>query len=107
MCCAAKMMAHVDERREAPVGVERELADVGANQPCPMAGRDVERDLRARVARADDEDGAVLELARVPVVARMELADGRIELAGERGDARLVVGAGRDDDLIGLEPAIA
>ena len=77
------------------------------DQPCPMASRDVERDLRAGVARADDEDVAVLELAGVPVVARVELTDRRIELAGEGGDARLVVRAGRDDDLVRLEPAIA
>ena len=96
----------VDEPREAPVGVDRELAHIRAHQPRPMASRHVERDLRAGVARADDEDVAILQLTRVPVVTRVELADGRIELAGERRDARLVVGAGRDDDLIGLEPAI-
>jgi len=45
------------------------------------------RDIRARVTDAHDQDRTLLELGRVVVLARMELSNCRIELAGE-GRAR-------------------
>ena len=39
-------------------------------------------------------------------VARMHLDDRRVELAGERGDPRVAVGARGDDHVVGLDPTV-
>ena len=67
----------------------------------------LEGDVGARVARADDQHRPGLQLREVAVVARVELGDARIELAGEVGDVRLLEDARRDDDVVGLEPPVA
>ena len=66
----------------------------------------LERDVRARVARADDEHRPVLQLGEVAVVARVELPDPRIEIGREARDVRLLHHSRRDDDVVGLEPLL-
>ena len=50
-----------------------------------MLGGRLVRDVRSRVARADHEHGAVLQLREVAVVARVELRDPRVELGAKLG----------------------
>ena len=89
-------------------------AAVAARRTVVRADRDVDAaagleqllgDLRARGAGADDEDGAVGELAGVAVVGGMHLRD-----AGAVGDDpredRALEGAGGGDDVLGLERAL-
>ncbi len=63
-------------------------------------------DVGAGMADADDEDGAFGELRLIPVVARVELPDARIEGVREVGDVGLVKGPGGDDHLGRLEPSV-
>ena len=67
------------------------------------------RDIASRVRGADDEDGPGLKLCGAAVVRRVELPDSGIEVGGEVGSHGPVVleDAGRNDDVVGLEPAIA
>ena len=67
----------------------RKLAGVRAREDRPRAPTpSLEGDVRARVARADDEHRPVLQLREVAVVARVELGDAGVELAGEVGRRR-------------------
>ena len=65
--------------------------------------RDLHREIGSSVAEADDEHRTRSELGRAPVVARVQLHDGRIEVRGERGRARHAKGARGDHHLGGLE----
>jgi len=83
------------------------MADVPPRDPRPASARQFDGDLRARVSGADDQDAALLQLLWVPVVARMELHDLRIELGREvRHPVPLVV-RHRNDHVLGLEPHLA
>ena len=66
----------------------------------PRLGQ-IHRDVRAAVAEADDQHRAVRELARCPVVRRVELDDGRVELAREGGRLGTRVARRRHDDVRG------
>src|ERR671910_1460294 len=66
-----------------------------------------EGDLRSRVARAHHQNGTFLELRGVTVLTRMELHDARMEIVGEGGDLRDLVGARRDDHVSSFETAAA
>ena len=85
----------------------RELAGVRAREDDIVRRRRLVGDVRARVARADDEHRPVLELRQVAVVARVELGDARVELARELGRVRPLEDAGGDDDVVGLEAPVA
>jgi hypothetical protein len=64
-----------------------------------MCAGHLESDLRSGVARAHHKNGAVLELRWVAVLARMQLHDARMQLVGEGGNIRYLVGARRDDHV--------
>ena len=72
-----------------------------------MLRRSLVGDVRARVARADDEHRPVLELGEVPVVVGVELSHPRIELRREARHVRLLHDTRRDDDVVGQEPPVA
>jgi hypothetical protein len=72
-----------------------------------MQAGNLESDLRSGVASANHQNDAFLELRRPIVLARMELHDGRMELVGEGGDLRNLVGARRDDHVFRFETAVA
>ena len=72
-------------------------------QPRRCVLRELQGDLGAGVADADDEDGAVRELRRVAVFERVELTNRRIEIRGERRDLRLLEVRHRDHDVVRLE----
>ena len=65
--------------------------------------RQLDGDLGAGIAEADDEGRTVCELRRISVVDRVQLHDPRIEILRERRLLRHAVGAGRDHDVLGLE----
>ena len=83
------------------------LARVRTRQDDLVPRRGLEGDVRARVARADDEDGAFLELREVAVVARVELGDVGIERAREVGHVGPLEDACRHDDVVGFELQVA
>ena len=60
-----------------------------------------------RNVKSDDEDGAMTQLGRVPILARVELGDRRVEVDGEVRDVQLLERAGRDDDPRCLETLLA
>ena len=64
-------------------------------------------DLRPRLSGADHQHGAGRQRSRVPIVRRMHLQDRRIDGSGERRDDRVVVAAGGDHHLVGLERSCA
>jgi hypothetical protein len=72
-----------------------------------MRSGQLESDLRSRVARANHQDGAFLELRWVKVMARMELHDARMEIVGEGRYLRDLVGARRDDHVFHFETPAA
>src|SRR3712207_8000288 len=72
-----------------------------------MRTRRFESDLRSGVSRAHHQNRTILELRGVAVLARMQLHDGRMELLGEGGDLRDLVGARRDDDVFRFETPVA
>src|SRR5215216_1686180 len=72
-----------------------------------MRSGHLEGDLRSRVACANHQNGAFLELRWVAVLARMELHNARTELVGEGGELWDLVGARRDDHVSRFETAVA
>src|SRR5215208_4722352 len=101
-------MSARDGRRTAPRGTRnapQRVRDGQGSVPrvCPRDIWDAfgtpRRNLRSRVARTNHQNGAFLELRWVAVLARMELHDARMELVGEGGDLRDLVGARRDDHV--------
>jgi hypothetical protein len=92
-----------EARRDASV-TNRDFAGLLARLPRSVSPRQLERDLGARVADADDEDGAVSQLGRVAVRRGVELVDPRVELAGEGGNLGRPVRARGDDHVVRLEP---
>ena len=99
------------QRGEQPgrpaVDVPGELTRVPAGQQDPVRPGQVQRDVRAGVAGADDQHVAVAQLRRVAVVARSELDDLRIQVGRERRDRRQPVVPGRDDHVVRLVPLVA
>ena len=71
-----------------------------------MSTRQLQSDFGARVSNADEEDSALLQLRRVPVVVRMKLNNARIEIPSERGRPGLLVIGHRDDHIFRLETQI-
>src|SRR3954470_7594675 len=53
----------------------RQVACVAAGQPHLAMARELERDLRAGVAGADDQNGSVRQRERIAIAARVELYD--------------------------------
>ena len=80
-------------------------------RPCPRRSSGAcsrpRRRCRHRNGRARRRGPAVLELARIVVLVRVQLADRRVELPGERGHVRDRERPGGDDDLAGGDPAAA
>jgi hypothetical protein len=64
-------------------------------------------DLGARVARSDDQHRARAQLRRAPVLARVQLDDPRVELAGERRQLGLLVARHRHHHLARQESLLA
>ena len=97
--------------REQPIrpatGAHRLLARVSSGEQHTVLARRFERDLGSRVPGADDERVALLELRRPPVLAGVQLHDARIQRTREGRDPGALVRAGRDDDVVGLEPPVA
>ena len=84
------------------------MPDVPPGQPDPAAAaRRVERDLGPRVAAADDQDVAVLELLRVAIGGGMQLDDGGVESGGVVGHPRALPASDRDHDVVGQQTALA
>src|SRR5919107_1476802 len=96
-----------DEPRRSGSVTDGELSRGFARQVRGMRPGHLEGDLRSRVARANHQNGAFLELRWVAVLAGMELHDARMELTGEGGDLRYLVGARRDDHVFRFETAVA
>jgi hypothetical protein len=61
------------------------------------------RDFRSGVAGTHDQHSAGSQLRRVPIVARVELHDPKVELGREPRDSRPAIIPCRDHDLIRLE----
>src|SRR5918911_3356956 len=95
------------ETRRSGSVTDRDLSRGFAREICGMRSGYLESDLRSRVARANHQNGAFLKLRWVAVLARMELHDARMELVGEGGDLRDLVGARRDDHVFRFEMAVA
>ena len=99
-----------DERREAAVDVERELARVRSGEERREPGlRELVRDVPAGVRGADDEHRAVAELLGPAVVGGVEQSDRGVELAGEGRRHRMLVleDPRREDDVVRLEAPVA
>ena len=86
---------------------ERDLADVPSRQPGPVRGRELERDLRPRVAGPHDQDVAVPQLGRVAVFGGVELDDAGVELGGEGGHPGALVVGHRHHHVAGLPAPVA
>ena len=86
---------------------ERDLADVPSRQPGPVRGRELERDLRPRVAGPHDQDVAVPQLGRVAVLGGVELDDAGVELGGEGGHPGALVVGHRHHHVVGLPAPLA
>jgi hypothetical protein len=99
--------ADEEEPGRGAVDAEGDLADVPSRQPGPVPGGELEGDLRPRVARADHQDGAVLELGGVAVVGRVQLDDAGVELAGEVGHPGPLVVGHRHHHVVGFPPPLA
>ena len=93
------------QARGESVDAKRNVAGVAPRQPDLVTPREIERDLRARVTRADDQHAAVPQLARVPVVLGVKLNDVAAQLARERRNPRGLVAGHGDHDLGGLDGA--
>jgi hypothetical protein len=89
-----------DQRLKAAIGRDRNLAGVAANEDRLVFTSGLDRDIRAGVARANDEDRTRLKLRWVSIVHRMELTDARVELFCPCRSLRGLVTAGGDDDGI-------
>ena len=100
--------SHDGDRESSSGGTmtDGDLAGGRASQPRPMRAYNLERDLGTRVPNAHDQDAPFPQLGRTSVVARMQLHDARVEIAGVGGDRGRMVGARRDHDVIGLEPPV-
>jgi hypothetical protein len=72
-----------------------------------MQAGNLQSDLRSRVASANHQNGTFLKLRRPMVVAGMELHDAPMELLGEGGDLRDLVGARRHDHVLRFETPVA
>src|SRR5215203_194562 len=66
-----------DEPRRSGSVTDRDLSRGSARQVCGMQAGHLESDLRSRVASANHQNGAFLELRRTAVLTRMELYDAR------------------------------
>jgi hypothetical protein len=95
-----------EESRRSRSVTDRELSGGFAREICGMRSGHLESDLRSRVASANHQNGAFLKLRGVAVLARMELHDDRMELIGEGGDLRDLVGARRDDHVLSFETVV-
>ena len=99
-----------DHRREQPIPpapwAEGLAARMSPRQPGAVALGHLEGDLSARVRGADDEDAAVPELGRIPILTGVQLHEARVEVRRERGNSGAPVRARCHDDLVGLEPAV-
>ena len=71
------------------------------------AAHGVERDLGPRVAGADDQDVALLELLRVAIGGGMHLDHGRVEPDCVVGHARALPASDRDHEVVGQQTALA
>ena len=68
---------------------------------------DLHGNLRPGVPGAHDQHCAFLNLGRVAILLRVELDDASIQLARERRNSRIVVGAGRHDYVLGEQRVLA
>jgi len=82
--------AFVLARREA-VDLERDFAGCRTRQQRRVSLHRLPRDLRTRVAGSDQQHGAVPQLRRVPVFARVHLHDARPEIPRKGRYLRLLV----------------
>src|SRR5829696_7587294 len=64
-------------------------------------------DVRARVARSNDEDGTFLQLRQVAVVVGVKLSDAGIEVASELRRVRPLEHTRGDNDVVRLEALVA
>src|SRR5207344_37441 len=85
------------------VDPEGNVALLLPGQQCRAFLRDLEGDLRTRVADTDDEDPSVCELRWVAVLERVQLTNRHIEIGGERRDLRLLEVRHGDNDVVRLE----
>src|SRR5204862_3088783 len=84
----------------------RQVARIAAGEPHSAVARQLERDLRAGVAGADDEHRPVGEIEWRAVVARVELMDALVESCRDGGNVRPLEWSRRDDDVVGLERSV-
>src|SRR5215218_2968823 len=96
-----------EEPRHSGSVTDRDLSRGLAREVCGMRSGHLESDLRSRVARSNHENGAVLELRGMTVLARMQLHDARMKFVGEGGYLRDLVGARCDDHVFRFETAVA
>src|SRR5262249_28211244 len=96
--------AHQEQAGRQPVDPERHVTRVTTRHPGRTLARHLNRDLGARVAGANEEHAARLQLLWIAVLARMQLENVRAQLRCERGYARNLIARHRDDDMVGFEP---
>jgi hypothetical protein len=82
------------------------MAGVSPREPYLPEPRELERDLRAGVARADDEHWTVGQIERAAILARVDLLLGRRQPRRERRHERPLERPGRHHDVIGFVPTI-
>ena len=80
---------------------------VPARQPRRMTARTTSRAISAPELPAPTTSTPPSELRRIPVVARVQLHDRRVELAARTPAPGAADRRHRDDDVVGLEPAVA
>ena len=107
MCVPTKNEHAEPHPSAAALDRHRDLPGVRAREDDVVLDASLVGDVRARVARADDEHRPVLQLRQVAVVVRVKLGDARIELARELGRVRPLEDARGDDDVVGLEAPLA
>src|SRR3569833_1542734 len=85
--------------REQP---SRDMSGISSGQPHFSARRELESDLRARVARTNDEHRTTRKVERIAIRTRMQLMNGRRQPTRNRRNSRTLKRPGGDDDAVRL-----
>ena len=97
-----------DELRPTLLGLERQLAGVPPAQRDPVGLRGLVGDVRAGVRGTHHQNRSGLEVVGTVVLARVQLADRRVELVAELRDVRrLPEGPGRHDHVVAGDRVVA
>ena len=96
-----------DEPGRCALDAEGDVTGLLPGEPGRVALDHLDRDLGARVPDSDDEHRSCAKLRRVPVLARMELDDARVELVHEGRHPGNLLASHRHDHVLCLEAPVA